>query len=235
MEPIVVRGVDHAFGEGEARKQVLFGIDLTVTRGSLVVLMGPSGSGKTTLLTLMGCLRQVQTGSIQVLGTELASADKRTFEALRRRLGFIFQAHNLHDSLTARQNVLMSLQVHGRGDLDRQSVAAEHLLGLLGLEHRVDYLPGKLSGGQKQRVAVARALVANPEIVFADEPTAALDKASGLRVVQLLRDLGRARGTTTVMVTHDPRILQLADRVVELQDGALVERIDSGPPASSAS
>ena len=235
MEPIVVRGVDHAFGEGEARKQVLFGIDLTVARGSLVVLMGPSGSGKTTLLTLMGCLRQVQTGSIQVLGTELASADKRTFEALRRRLGFIFQAHNLHDSLTARQNVLMSLQVHGRGDLDRQSVAAEHLLGLLGLEHRVDYLPGKLSGGQKQRVAVARALVANPEIVFADEPTAALDKASGLRVVQLLRDLGRARGTTTVMVTHDPRILQLADRVVELQDGALVERIDSVPHASSAS
>lgn len=235
MEPIVVRGVDHAFGEGEARKQVLFGIDLTVTRGSLVVLMGPSGSGKTTLLTLMGCLRQVQTGSIRVLGTELASADKRTFEALRRRLGFIFQAHNLHDSLTARQNVLMSLQVHGRGDLDRQSIAAEHMLGLLGLEHRVDYLPGKLSGGQKQRVAVARALVANPEIVFADEPTAALDKASGLRVVQLLRDLGRARGTTTVMVTHDPRILQLADRVVELQDGALVERIDSVPDASSAS
>jgi putative ABC transport system ATP-binding protein len=235
MEPIVVRGVDHAFGEGEARKQVLFGIDLTVTRGSLVVLMGPSGSGKTTLLTLMGCLRQVQTGSILVLGTELASADKRTFEALRRRLGFIFQAHNLHDSLTARQNVLMSLQVRGRGDLDRQSVAAEHMLGLLGLEHRVDYLPGKLSGGQKQRVAVARALVANPEIVFADEPTAALDKASGLRVVQLLRDLGRARGTTTVMVTHDPRILQLADRVVELQDGALVERIDSVPNASSAS
>lgn len=235
MEPIVVRGIDHAFGEGEARKQVLFGIDLTVTRGSLVVLMGPSGSGKTTLLTLMGCLRQVQTGSIQVLGTELASADRRTLEALRRRLGFIFQAHNLHDSLTARQNVLMSLQVRGRGDLDRQNVAAEHMLGLLGLEHRVDYLPGKLSGGQKQRVAVARALVANPEIVFADEPTAALDKASGLRVVQLLRDLGRARGTTTVMVTHDPRILELADRVVELQDGALVERIDSVPHAASAS
>jgi putative ABC transport system ATP-binding protein len=235
MEPIVVRGVDHAFGEGEARKQVLFGIDLTVTRGSLVVLMGPSGSGKTTLLTLMGCLRQVQAGSIQMLGTELATADRCTLEALRRRLGFIFQAHNLHDSLTARQNVLMSLQVRGRGDLDRQSAAAEHLLGLLGLEHRVDYLPGKLSGGQKQRVAVARALVANPEVVFADEPTAALDKSSGLRVVQLLRDLGRARGTTTVMVTHDPRILQLADRVVELQDGALVERMDSVPHASSAS
>jgi putative ABC transport system ATP-binding protein len=226
MQPIVIRGLDHAFGEGEARKQVLFGIDLTVERGSLVVLMGPSGSGKTTLLTLMGCLRQVQTGSVQVLGTELAGAETSTLEALRRRVGFIFQAHNLHDSLTARQNVLMALQVRGRGDPERQSVAAEHVLGLVGLAERVDYLPAKLSGGQKQRVAVARALVANPEIVFADEPTAALDKVSGLRVVQLLRDLARARGTTTVMVTHDPRILELADRIVELEDGALVERIE---------
>lgn len=234
MEPIVVRGLDHAFGEGEARKQVLFGIDLTVARGSLVVLMGPSGSGKTTLLTLMGCLRQVQTGSVQVLGTELAGADRRVLEALRPRLGFIFQAHNLHDSLTARQNVLMALQVRGRGDPDRQHVAAEHVLGLVGLADRVDYLPAKLSGGQKQRVAVARALVANPEIVFADEPTAALDKATGLRVVQLLRDLGRARGTTTVMVTHDPRVLELADRVVALEDGALVEGIDDDTDSTVA-
>lgn len=236
MAPIVVRGLDHSFGVGETRKQVLFGIDLTVAPGSLVVLMGPSGSGKTTLLTLMGCLRQVQTGSIRVLGKELAGADAGTLEALRRRLGFIFQAHNLHDSLTARQNVLMSLQVHGRGDPDRHRFAAEHVLGLVGLEDRVDYLPAKLSGGQKQRVAVARALVANPAIVFADEPTAALDKVTGLRVVQLLRDLGRARGTTTVMVTHDPRILDLADRVVELEDGALIERTAStsdGAPATS--
>lgn len=223
MEPIVVSGVDHAFGEGETRKQVLFGIDLSVSRGSLVVLMGPSGSGKTTLLTLMGCLRQVQQGSVQVLGTELAGAEEPAVEALRRRLGFIFQAHNLHGSLSARQNVLMALQVHGRGDIARQDLAAGHLLRLLGLEGREDYLPAKLSGGQKQRVAVARALVSNPEIVFADEPTAALDKVSGMRVVQLLRDLGRERGTTTVMVTHDPRILELADRIVHLQDGTLVE------------
>lgn len=223
MDAIVVRGLDHAFGVGEARKQVLFGIDLTVAQGSLVVLMGPSGSGKTTLLTLMGCLRHVQGGSIRLLGTELAGADAGTLEGLRRRLGFIFQAHNLHDSLSARQNVVMALQVHGRGDPDRHQLAADHVLRLVGLEDRVDYLPAKLSGGQKQRVAVARALVANPAIVFADEPTAALDKLSGFRVMQLLRDLGRERGTTTVMVTHDPRILELADRIVELQDGALVE------------
>lgn len=222
MEPIVVTGLDHAFGAGEARKQVLFGIDLTVARGSLTVLMGPSGSGKTTLISLMGCLRAVQSGSVRLLGTELNGAKHGTFEALRRRVGFIFQAHNLHDSLTARENVLMALQVHGRGDPDRHQIAVEHALALVGLADRVDYLPAKLSGGQKQRVAVARALVANPEIVFADEPTAALDKASSHNVVQLLRALGQSRGTTTVMVTHDPRILDLADRVVELQDGALV-------------
>jgi putative ABC transport system ATP-binding protein len=223
MDPIVVTRLDHAFGVGEARKQVLFGIDLTVARGSLTVLMGPSGSGKTTLLSLMGCLRAVQSGSVRLLGTELNGAKHGTFEALRRRVGFIFQAHNLHDSLTARENVLMALQVHGRGDPDRHQLAVEHALALVGLSDRVDYLPAKLSGGQKQRVAVARALVANPEIVFADEPTAALDKTSSHNVVQLLRELGQARGTTTVMVTHDPRILDLADRVVALEDGALVE------------
>jgi len=219
---IDVRDLDHAFGEGEARKQVLFGIDLAVQRGSLTVLMGPSGSGKTTLLTLMGCLRQVQSGSVKVLGLELRGADEPTLEALRQRMGFIFQAHNLHGSLTARQNVLMALQVHGRGNPGRHDEAAEHLLTVLGLGERIDYLPAQLSGGQKQRVAVARALVSNPDIVFADEPTAALDKVSGLRVVKMLRDLGRARGTTTVMVTHDPRILDLADRIVSLEDGALV-------------
>jgi putative ABC transport system ATP-binding protein len=225
MEPsVVVHALDQGFGEGPAYKQVLFGIDLVVERGSLTVLMGPSGSGKTTLLTLMGCLRRVQRGSVRLLGTELAGASATTLEAMRRRLGFIFQAHNLHDSLTARQNVMMALQVHGRGDPARQAVAAAHALGLVGLGDRVDYLPAKLSGGQKQRVAVARGVVANPEVVFADEPTAALDKVTGLRVVQLLKDLGRARGTTTVMVTHDPRILELADRIVHLQDGALVER-----------
>lgn len=220
--PIIVRALDHGFGTGQAYKQVLFGIDLTVERGSLTVLMGPSGSGKTTLLTIMGCLRRVQRGSVRLLGTELAGAHNRTLEAMRRRLGFIFQAHNLHDSLTARQNVLMSLQVHGRGDAARHHEAAAHALGLVGLEDRIDYLPAKLSGGQKQRVAVARALVANPEVVFADEPTAALDKVTGKRVVELLKELGRARGTSTVMVTHDPRILDLADRVVRLEDGALV-------------
>jgi putative ABC transport system ATP-binding protein len=222
MEPVVVEGLNHWFGTGEARKQAIFDVSLTVARGSLTVLMGPSGSGKTTVLTLMGCLREVQKGSVRLLGTELRGADVAAQEAMRRRLGFIFQAHNLHESLTARQNVLMGLQVHGRGDPSRQDAAAEHVLDLLGLGHRIDYLPANLSGGQKQRVAIARALASNPEIVFADEPTAALDHDSGLLVVRMLKQLGADRGTTTVMVTHDNRIFELADRIVTLEDGRIV-------------
>ena len=142
---------------------------------------------------------------------------------LRRRLGFIYQAHNLHESLTARQNTLMGLQVHGpRGDVAKQEAATIHILRLLGLGHRIEYLPEKLSGGQKQRVAIARALVSNPEIVFADEPTAALDRDGGLQVVRMLKALGDARGMSTVMVTHDARIMDLADRIVTIEDGRLV-------------
>ena len=222
---IIVSNLDHCFGEGEASVQALFGIDLQVPRGSLTVLMGPSGSGKTTLLTLMGCLRDVQSGSVRVLGTELKGASEATQIALRRRLGFIFQAHNLHDSLTARQNVLTGLQVHGRGSPAAHARAVEHMLDILGLRDRMDYLPAKLSGGQKQRVAIGRALVSNPAIVFADEPTAALDRVTGLAVGRMLNALGRARGTTTVIVTHDPRILELADRVVSLEDGAIAANV----------
>ncbi|MEL6920618.1 MAG: ATP-binding cassette domain-containing protein, partial [Pseudomonadota bacterium] len=145
----------------------------------------------------------------------------------RRRLGFIFQAHNLHESLTARQNVMMGLQVHGYTDTAKMHAASEHLLGLVGLGDRVDYLPSSLSGGQKQRVAVARALIGSPQMVFADEPTAALDKESGMAVVDMLKALGHERGTTTVMVTHDNRILDRADRIITLEDGRVVE--DSAP------
>lgn len=219
---IAVAGLNHWFGRGEAKKQAIYDVDLTVARGSLTVLMGPSGSGKTTLLTLMGCLREVQDGSVCLLGQELAKAPERRLVALRRRLGFIFQAHNLHESLTARQNVLMGLQVKPARDRAADNGAAAHILGLLGMSDRLDYLPANLSGGQKQRVAIARALVGNPEVVFADEPTAALDHDSGLNVVELLRRMGRARGTTTVMVTHDSRILPLADRIVTMEDGRIV-------------
>lgn len=220
--PIEVRGLNHFFGVGEARKQAIFDIDLTIVQGSLTILMGPSGSGKTTLLTLIGALREIQDGSILLLDHELHRATEADLVALRRRLGFIFQAHNLHESLTATQNVLMGLEVHGKGNPAKQRAASHHMLDLLGLSDRRNYLPANLSGGQKQRVAVARALVSNPEIVLADEPTAALDKDSGHTVVEMLKTLGEIRGTTTIMVTHDPRILEMADRIIRLEDGRVV-------------
>jgi len=222
---IQTQALDHFFGEGEARKQAIFDVNLEIERGKLTILMGPSGSGKTTLLTLMGCLRHVQSGSVTLLERELKGAGEAKLVRLRRRLGFIFQAHNLHESLTATENVLMGLQVHGKGNAAKQMAAAHHMLRLVGLEDRLDYLPGNLSGGQKQRVAVARALVSNPDVIFADEPTAALDKVSGRNVVDMLKTMGRERGTTTVMVTHDNRILELADRIITLEEGRVVSDV----------
>jgi len=222
---IQTQALDHFFGEGEARKQAIFDVNLEIERGKLTILMGPSGSGKTTLLTLMGCLRHVQSGSVTLLERELKGAGEAELVRLRRRLGFIFQAHNLHESLTATQNVLIGLQVHGKGNAAKQMAAAHHMLRLVGLEDRLDYLPGNLSGGQKQRVAVARALVSNPDVIFADEPTAALDKVSGRNVVDMLKTMGRERGTTTVMVTHDNRILELADRIITLEEGRVVSDV----------
>ena len=221
--PIAVTGLNHWFGTGEARKQAVFDVNLSVERGSLTVLVGPSGSGKTTVLTLLGCLREVQEGSVQLLGHELNGASATLLTTLRRRLGFIFQAHNLHESLTARQNVIMGLEVHGRLPTDQTEAAASHVLKLVGLGDRLNYLPGNLSGGQKQRVAVARALVGNPDVIFADEPTAALDRESGANVVAMIKRLGRERGTTTVMVTHDNRIMEQADRILTLEDGRIVD------------
>jgi putative ABC transport system ATP-binding protein len=222
------QGLNHWFGSGEAKKQALFDVNLTLKRGSFTVLMGPSGSGKTTVLTLIGCLRAVQDGSVRLLGHELNGAAEAELVALRRRLGFIFQAHNLHESLTAAQNVMMGVQVHG-GVSDRVAEqAATHALGLVGLADRTAYLPANLSGGQKQRVAVARALVASPALVLADEPTAALDKESAAEVVDLLKRMGEARGTTTMLVTHDNRILDRADRILTLEDGRIVSIEERG-------
>lgn len=225
---IATTGLNHWFGSGDARKQALFDVTLTLQRGSFTVLMGPSGSGKTTVLTLVGCLRAVQDGSVLLMGQELNGAAEDRLIALRRRLGFIFQAHNLHESLTAAQNVIMGLQVHPGVPETMAEQAAIHALGLVGLADRTRYLPANLSGGQKQRVAVARALVGNPALVLADEPTAALDKDSAADVVDLLKRMGRTRGTTTLLVTHDPRILDRADRILTLEDGRIVKIEERG-------
>ncbi len=203
--------------------KVLNNIDLQIKRGEVVILMGPSGSGKTTVLTLVGCLRSVQEGSVQLIGTELNGASSETLRRMRHRIGFIFQAHNLHKSLSAIQNVQMGLQIHGRHSNRNWRETCCHILELVGLGDRVDFMPNQLSGGQKQRVAVARALVGNPEVVFADEPTAALDKDSGRAVIGLLRRLADHRQTTVFMVTHDHRVLDFADRIIKMEDGRVLE------------
>ena len=221
-EPVIsLRHVNHWFGSGESRKHALRDISLDIHPGEIVICTGPSGSGKTTLLTMLGGLRSCQDGSLRILGQELNGASKEHLAQLRLNVGFIFQAHNLMMFLNARRNVRLSLELHDRyleQDLDR--LAAE-MLERVDLGERVDYFPANLSGGQRQRVAIARALVSRPRIVLGDEPTAALDKESGRTVVDLMKEMADRDGTTIIMVTHDNKILDVADRIIIVEDGAL--------------
>lgn len=219
---IEIANLNHWFGHGDLKKQVLFEINLQIRRGEIVLVTGPSGSGKTTLLTLIGGLRSVQEGHLSVLGRELHGASSEELVLARRYNGYIFQAHNLHRSLTAAQNVQMSLSLHVGWTVQEMRSRAIEMLELVGLGHRTDYYPDDLSGGQKQRVAIARALASHPKIVLADEPTAALDSQSGREVVNLMQGLAKQQGCTILMVTHDNRILDIADRLVSVEDGRLV-------------
>ncbi len=217
---IRVKDLNHSFGEREARKQVLFHNTLDIQRGEIIIMTGPSGSGKTTLLTLIGTLRRVQEGSIQVLGQELNGISRGDTTKVRKQIGFIFQAHNLFSSLTAFQNVNMAAELVGMPRSDAKQ-RIEQLLTRLDLGERIHYKPQGLSGGQRQRVAVARGLVHSPKIVLADEPTAALDKKTGREVVTLFQEMARAQGCTIIIVTHDNRILDVADRIVNMVDGRI--------------
>ncbi len=223
MADLLVLGsdVNFWFGANELRKQILWDVDISVAKGEIVLLTGPSGSGKTTLLTLVGCLRSARSGSLVVNGSEVVGASEKEMTFLRRRIGFIFQSHNLHRSLTALENVRMGLEVQGHCSTAYMNKRAREILALVGLEERRDHYPQQLSGGQKQRVAVARALVSNPPLILADEPTAALDSQSGRDVVNLLQQLARENGTAILMVTHDNRILDIADRVICMEDGRI--------------
>jgi putative ABC transport system ATP-binding protein len=225
--PIVVEHVNHAYGEGDLRREVLHDVTGEVRPGEIVILTGPSGSGKTTLLTLIGALRSTQEGSLRVLGRQLRGAPESTLADVRRRIGYVFQAHNLLDSLTILQNVQMSLELHAdlpAHEVGRRAAAA---LQAVGLGERLDAHPSELSGGQRQRVAIARAIAARPDIILADEPTASLDKRTGRAVVELLESLARKDGVTVVLVTHDSRILDIADRVLALEDGRLSSLLSS--------
>ena len=221
---VSIRNLDFFYGRDELRNQILHGVNLDIRPGEIVLLTGPSGSGKTTLLTLIGALRSAQTGSVRVLGRELRGAARDQLAQARREIGYIFQAHNLLGSLTARQNVQLAAELRPELSPAEVRLRAEEMLRRVGLGERLDYFPAKLSGGQKQRVAIARALVGEPKLVLADEPTAALDSRTGRDVVEILQALAREQGVPILMVTHDSRVLDIADRVIEMEDGRIVER-----------
>jgi putative ABC transport system ATP-binding protein len=222
MEPVIsAKNVSHHYGKGALRRQVLFNVSAEILPGEIVIITGPSGSGKTTLLTLAGALRSVEDGSMRVLDHELHGTTKDALVRIRANIGFIFQAHNLLNALTARQNVEMSLGLDREVSKAESRALSEAMLRAVGLGERIDAYPSQLSGGQRQRVAIARALVRNPKIVLADEPTAALDKKTGREVVELLHELAKVKGCAILMVTHDNRILDIADRVLTLEDGRI--------------
>jgi putative ABC transport system ATP-binding protein len=217
---IQIQNLNHSFGKGNLKIPVLNDINLEIPAGEITILTGPSGSGKTTLLTLIGALRSMQTGSLRVLDRELLAAKQSQLVEARSNIGYIFQAHNLLKSLTAWENVAMPLKLHPQIK-DRQDRAI-NVLTAVGLADRTGYYPDSLSGGQKQRVAIARALVSQPRLILADEPTAALDSKSGREVVTLMQTLAKEQGCTILMVTHDNRILDVADRIIQMEDGCLI-------------
>ncbi|HLP90328.1 MAG TPA: DevA family ABC transporter ATP-binding protein [Nostocaceae cyanobacterium] len=219
---ISISQLNHYYGNGALKKQILFDINLEIKPGEIVIMTGPSGSGKTTLLTLIGSLRSVQEGSVKILGTEMLGANKDEMIQTRRKIGYIFQAHNLLGFLTALQNVQMTLENDQTVNFNEAQAKASAILTEVGLGERLNYYPEDLSGGQKQRVAIARALVHHPQLVLADEPTAALDSKSGRDVVNLMQKLAKEQGCTILLVTHDNRILDIADRIINMEDGRLV-------------
>ncbi len=219
--PIKVEGLNHSYGKGELKKQILFDVSVDIQAGEIVIVTGPSGSGKTTLLTLVGALRSAQEGRVEILGKELRKARPATLEGVRRQIGFIFQQHNLLGALSSLQNVELGVRASGKFPRSTHQQRAREMLEAVGLSDRMQHKPEQLSGGQRQRVAIARALVSEPAIVMADEPTASLDKQSGREVVDRMKVLAKEHGTTILLVTHDNRILDIADRIVHLEDGRL--------------
>jgi putative ABC transport system ATP-binding protein len=225
LRPTVrVEALDYFYGEGDSHNQVLFDNRIEIGAGQFVVMTGPSGAGKTTLLTLIGMLRSAYKGRIEVLGQNLSTLGQRELVTMRRNVGFIFQMHNLFDALSAYENVKMAMQLGGypASNMRQRGTA---ILDRLGLGNRVDYKPRSLSGGQRQRVAIARALVNRPKLVLADEPTAALDRESAHQVVDLLKETTIEQGSTVVMVTHDHRIIEKADRLVHMVDGRIASDV----------
>ncbi len=222
--PIIsVRDVRHSYREGDGIKEVLHGVSLDFYAGEIVIIMGPSGSGKSTLLKLIGAQLTLQEGDVRIGDCELKGADADGLMKIRRNLGFIFQTHHLLDSISVLQNVELPLAFDDSATRESAKTRALEALKTVGIEAQAYKKPSHLSGGQRQRVAIARALIRRPKIVLADEPTASLDQKSGREVVEIIRKMAKELGVTVVLVTHDNRILDIADRIVSLVDGRLKE------------
>jgi putative ABC transport system ATP-binding protein len=220
-DAITIRGVTKNFDEGSSKTLALAGVDVNVRRGEMVLLMGPSGSGKTTLLSIMGCILRPTAGQVLVQGRDVTAMNEKELPAVRlKHIGFVFQGFNLFPTLTAGENVELSLKLKGfRGRKVKDE--ARRLLEMVGLGAKYEAFPSDLSGGQKQRVAIARAVAGEPEVLLADEPTAALDAHSGKSVVEMMRNLAHKQDRAAVIVTHDVRLTEYADRVVHLEDGLI--------------
>lgn len=228
MSAIRVAGLTKTYGEGATATSVLAGVDLEVKQGELVMLVGPSGSGKTTLLSILGCVLTPTTGTVHLFEEPLHGRDESELPALRLAyVGFVFQGHNLLPALSCEDNVALPLRLRGWSRA-RARDEAGRMLDAVGLRAKAEWSPDELSGGQRQRVAIARALGGSPPLILADEPTSSLDAETGRDVSRLLRTLCAATGQTVVCVTHDDRILHLADRILHLEDGRVVE-----PPGRS--
>jgi putative ABC transport system ATP-binding protein len=231
---IAVRGLTKTYFEGKKEVPALRGVDLDVYPGELVLLMGPSGSGKTTLLSIVGCILAATSGSVRIAGREVTKLTERELPGVRlEQIGFVFQGFNLFPTLTAGENVELMLDLKRiRGVAAKRR--AQELLAQVGLGGKYDSFPSDLSGGEKQRVAIARALSGEPRIILADEPTAALDSQTGRKVLEMLRELAHKHDRAVVIVTHDPRMLELADRIVRIEDGMIVEAALSTQPSASS-
>lgn len=218
---IDVHNLNFSFSHDAQALPVLKNVTISIQKGEIMIMTGPSGSGKTTFLTIVGGLRQAFDGSVEVLGRQLINSSDQVKVSIRQQTGYIFQQHNLLKSLTAQQNVSMTLEMFNTMTERERLERAAEMLKAVGLGDRLDHKPDQLSGGQRQRVSIARALVGQPKIVLADEPTASLDKQSGQEAVSILKRLAKESGASILLVTHDYRILDIADRVVELEDGVI--------------
>ena len=222
--PVVVKNLLFSYSYDDENSRVLNSVSLSVSSGELIILTGASGSGKTTLLTLVGGLRTGAKGFLEVLGKNIISASPNDLLQLRRQVGFIFQSHNLLPYLSALENVRVGLEIHDswrqKGVVSMEYRCTE-LLDLLELGARASFKPKDLSGGQKQRVSIARAIANNPKLILADEPTASLDKASAQIAITLLRDLTIVNDCAVIVVTHDSKLLDYADRIINLENGLI--------------